>query len=70
MSDVMDRCSGGCWRLNGGIDEPLENSSQGMEIDEEGESKAAVDTPLDGVVDGVAPAAAAAAAAPMAPPGW
>jgi hypothetical protein len=68
MSNVIDRCSGGCWRVNGGIDEPFESSSQGKEIDEEGESNTVVDAPLDGVVDGVAPAAAAAAA-PIAPPG-
>ena len=68
MSSGIERCSGGCWRVNGGIDPPFESSSQGRDIDEDGESKAVIDTPLDGVVEGVAPAAAAAA--PMAPPGW
>ena len=42
-------------------------SSNGKEMDEEGESNVVEETQLEGVVNGVP--AAAAAAAPMAPPG-
>lgn len=56
--------------MRGGINELPLRSSQGSEIDEEGESNVVEETPLEGVVSGVPLAAAAAAAAPIAPPGW
>lgn len=65
MSNGIRQYSGGGCRWKGGIDAPFVRSSNGIEIDEEGESNAVDDTPLDGAVNGVP-----AAAAPIAPPGW
>lgn len=65
MSSGIRRCSGGGCSVNGGIDAAFVNSSNGTDIDDEGESNAVDETPLEGVVNGVP-----AAAAPIAPPGW